>query len=66
MFIIVNGKKEIIDQNLSVIGFIVSKKLNPDKLIVELNMQILQKKDWEKVILKDEDKLEILSVVSGG
>ncbi|NTW33473.1 MAG: sulfur carrier protein ThiS [Bacteroidetes bacterium] len=66
MYITVNGKKELIAQNDSVIDFIISKELNPDKLIIELNMQILSKKDWGTVILKEKDNLEILGVVSGG
>ena len=66
MYINVNGKKELLTQDIPILDFIISKKLNPDKLIIELNMQILSKKDWSMVILKEEDNLEILSVVSGG
>ncbi len=66
MTIIVNGKQQDIDNNLSVLDFINSIKLNPAKIIIEMNRQIVTKTDYESVMLKENDSLEILSLVSGG
>ena len=40
--------------------------LNPDKIIVEYNYDIIQSDDYKTVILKNNDKLEILNFVGGG
>ena len=66
MIIIVNGKQQDIENNISVIDFINLKKLNPSKIIIELNRQIITKAVYESVILKENDNLEILSLVTGG
>jgi len=66
MTINVNGKLQDIDKNLSVLDFINLKELNPDKIIIELNLQIITKKAFGTVILKENDSLEILSLVTGG
>jgi thiamine biosynthesis protein ThiS len=41
-------------------------KLNPAKIIIEMNRQIISKTNFESVKLKENDSLEILSLVSGG
>jgi thiamine biosynthesis protein ThiS len=66
MIIIVNGKQQDIVNNLSVLDFINSMKLNPAKIIIEMNRQIISKTNFESVKLKENDSLEILSLVSGG
>jgi len=66
MIIIVNGKQQDIENNISVLDFINLKKLNPSKIIIELNRQIITKAVYESIILKENDNLEILSLVTGG
>jgi sulfur carrier protein len=66
MIIIVNGKQQDIDNNLSVLDFINSTKLNPAKIIIELNRQIITKTNFESIMLQENDSLEILSLVTGG
>jgi len=62
----VNGKEEIIDQEISLIDFLDSKGLELERLVIEYNQQVIQKKEWDKIILKDGDVLEILRFVGGG
>ena len=38
----------------------------PNTIVVELNDLIVNSKKWNDVILKDGDKLEIVSIVGGG
>ena len=66
MIIIVNGKQQDIENNISILDFINFKNLNPSKIIIELNRQIITKAVYESVILKENDNLEILSLVTGG
>jgi len=64
--IIVNGKEEITTENITLLNFIYSKKLNPDRIIIEHNLKVIYKNEWDTLILKNHDTLEILSLVTGG
>jgi len=69
MKIRVNGeeKKIELDQN----NALLSKALKtmgykPNTIVVELNNLIINSIKWDEVILKDGDRLEIVSIVGGG
>ena len=66
MNVIVNGKPEILEQEISVLSLVQSKGFNPARVVVELNDEILKPKDWENETLKENDTLEIIKIVSGG
>ena len=62
----INGKNLSIDQNSTV--FSLSKKLNMplNKVAIELNEKIIDKKKLKNIILKNKDKLEIVHFIGGG
>jgi sulfur carrier protein len=64
--IIVNGKEEIIEQDATIAGLIAQKSLNPTNIIVEYNYDLIKKENWEEIVLKEDDQLEILKFVGGG
>ncbi len=66
MKIVLNGKEEDFLQPLTIRELLTVKNLEPDRIAVELNMEIIAKTAWTKVALQDEDKGEILSLVGGG
>ncbi|MBW1894145.1 MAG: sulfur carrier protein ThiS [Deltaproteobacteria bacterium] len=66
MIITVNGKKEAIKENTQISDFLASKKLSPDKVVVEYNLDILNRENLENSVLKENDILEILRIVGGG
>ena len=66
MKIIVNGSSEIVNEKSTIYDLIIGKGLNPDKIVVEYNYDIIQSDDYKTVILKNNDKLEILNFVGGG
>ncbi len=66
MEIMVNGKKEIIENEMTIIDYLKSKDLNPDVVIVEYNKKIIDKAEYGAMVIKDKDKLEILRFVGGG
>ncbi|MCP4682551.1 MAG: sulfur carrier protein ThiS [Desulfobacterales bacterium] len=66
MTITVNGKKEEILEATSIIDFLVRKNLNPDKVVVEHNLNIIDKKALKDIMLKENDTLEVLRFVGGG
>ena len=66
MILTLNGKQESIEKPLSLDVLIAAKGLCPDKLVVEHNFSIISKEDWPKIMLKDQDIVEIISFVGGG
>ncbi|OCL97208.1 sulfur carrier protein ThiS [Arcobacter porcinus] len=63
---IVNSKEEALKEPLSLYDFLISKEYDLSKIAIELNKQIVSKKDYENTILKDSDSLEIVWFVGGG
>ncbi len=69
MKIKVNGEEKKIELDKE--NALLSLALNymgykPNTIVVELNNLIINSIKWEKVKLKDGDKLEIVSIVGGG
>ena len=62
----INGKNLSIDQNSTV--FSLSKKLNMplNKVAIELNEKIIDKKKLKKITLINKDILEIVHFIGGG
>ena len=62
----VNGKKVIFDNKMSVGSLI--KKLNIPlyKVAIELNKKILDKKKINKIMIKNNDNIEIVHFIGGG
>ena len=69
MKIKVNGEEkkiDFVDENPSLSNTLASIGYKPNTIVVELNNLIINSKKWDKVILKDGDSLEIVSIVGGG
>lgn len=66
MKIFINGEtKEILDEvNLS--ELLKHFSLPQERVAVELNWQVVRKKDWETIKIKDADKIEVIHFVGGG
>ena len=69
MKIKVNGKekkikleneKALLSSTLKLLGY------KPNTIVVEVNNLIINSKKWDNEILKDGDRLEIVSIVGGG
>ncbi len=66
MELMVNGKKEILADSITIKDFLMSKNMDPEKVVVELNMDIIDRKAIDDVMLKENDALEVLRFVGGG
>ena len=69
MLVTGNGDKkkiELSQENASLSKALDSMGYKPNTVVVELNDLIINSKKWDKVILKDGDNLEIVSIVGGG
>ena len=62
----VNGKKLIFDYNASVEKLTKKLKIPLNKVAIELNKKILDKKKLKKIKLKNDDKVEIVHFIGGG
>lgn len=62
-----NGEKYLSSNpKLSIYDLINYFNYNPSLLVVEYNKFIVVKKNWKKIVIKDNDKIEILTIVGGG
>lgn len=66
MRIKVNGQEESLEQEIKLIEFLESKGLELDRLVIEYNKRVVSGEEWDDIILKDQDSLEVLRFVGGG
>ena len=66
MDIQLNGEQTTVADNTSIGDLIRSKDLDPAHVVVEHNRSIVVAGDWDQVILKANDALEVLRFVGGG
>ena len=62
----VNGKKIIFDNKTSVEKLTKKLKIPLNKVAIELNKKILDKKKLNKIKLKNKDSIEIVHFIGGG
>ncbi len=65
MKITVNGEEQLIEPK-TVLGYIVEIGIDPRRVAVELNMDILEKGEYATTMLKEGDSMEIVHFVGGG
>lgn len=66
MRVSINGEPRDFDGPLSVFGVLESLGLDPRKLAVERNLEIVPKSTYENVTVSDGDRLEIVHFIGGG
>ena len=64
--IIVNGKQMQVMPTLSMKSLIVKLKIPLNKIAIELNKKIIDKKMISRIQLKKGDKIEIVHFIGGG
>ncbi len=62
----VNGKKIIFHNNASIENLTKKLKIPLNKVAIELNKKILDKKKIKKIKLNNNDKVEIVHFIGGG
>ena len=63
---ILNGKTIDLKEDFSVEQLLKDYDLNPQKVVVEVNMEILDDEVYSTYLLKNEDTVEVISFVGGG
>jgi sulfur carrier protein len=61
-----NGKKSTINKSITIHDFIISQGLNFKMIAVAVNMKIIHKNEYKKILILENDKLEIVRPVGGG
>ncbi len=66
MAIVLNGK--VFDTTCPVTNkdLLSLKEMNADRVVVEVNYQIIVKQDWNSFLINDNDQVEVLQFVGGG
>ena len=62
----VNGKVNSIFEKTSLLKLINNLKIPLNKVAIELNQQIVDKKNLKKIYLSRNDKVEIVHFIGGG
>ena len=62
----VNGKFKSITENYKISDLVKDLKIPLKKVAIELNQEIMDKKKISKIILKKDDKIEIVHFIGGG
>ena len=61
-----NGKLITIEHNLSLLKYTKKLKVPLNKVAIELNQEIMDKRKLGKIKLKNNDKIEIVHFIGGG
>ena len=64
--IIVNGKQIMVNAKFSIKNVMDKLKMPIGKVAIELNREIINKKNINKIFLKTGDKVEIVHFIGGG
>ena len=62
----VNGKVKYVPDNYKMSDLIKNLKIPMKKVAIELNQEIIDKKNINKINLKKNDKIEIVHFIGGG
>jgi thiamine biosynthesis protein ThiS len=61
-----NGEQYYIKEQISLLELITYFNYNSSLLVLEYNNSICNKKNWNNIIIKNNDKIEIVTIVGGG
>ena len=61
-----NGKALFLNKGTSLYKVIKKNKLESNKIAIELNREIINKKKIDKIFLKNRDKIKIVHFICGG
>jgi len=64
--IIVNGEPASVPPQLTVSALLIHLKVDPARVAVELNREIVRKNAWDTTVVEDGARLEVVQFVGGG
>lgn len=61
-----NGYKYFTENKITIFELLNYFNYNSSLLVLEHNNLICAKKNWEKIVIKNNDRIEIVTIVGGG
>lgn len=66
MELMVNGKKLEVTDGATITALLEELNINPLRVAVQLNLEIIKRERYDKTTLRADDKLEIITFMAGG
>lgn len=63
---IINGEEKDLKEGITIIDMLETLGLNKDKVVVEINLDIIPKDKYSQMTLNKKDKIEIVGFIGGG
>ncbi len=64
--IYLNGKKEEIEENISISNLLEVRRIRPEVVTVELNNTTIKREEYSSTTLKNQDQVEFVYFMGGG
>lgn len=64
--VVVNGEAWRVPRGLAVARLLEFLEINPARVAIELNREIVRKPDWDRTLLEEGARVEIVWFVGGG
>ena len=64
--IYINGESKELSGTSSLAELITQLELPEARIAIELNREVVRRKDWSVTMLQDDDRIEIVHFVGGG
>lgn len=64
--VFINGETKEISEQVNLLELLKVFALPSERIAIELNREVVRKKDWENILIRDADKIEIVHFVGGG
>lgn len=64
--VMLNGEPRAVAQHTTVATLVAELRLQPERLAIEYNLEILPRRAWADTVLAAGDRLEIVHFVGGG
>jgi len=66
MNVIVNGEKKEVPVEIDLEALLLRLSLPTQRIAIELNKEVVRRKDWQNIKLNESDKIEVVHFVGGG
>ena len=66
MKVFINGETREITKQVNLFELLKEFSLPSERIAIELNKQVVRKRDWETIQVNDADRIEIVHFVGGG
>ncbi|HEX8398552.1 MAG TPA: sulfur carrier protein ThiS [Pyrinomonadaceae bacterium] len=66
MTVIVNGETRQIPENTNLVRLLEILELASARVAVELNQSVVRRAEWGNIVLRENDRIEIVHFVGGG